>query len=129
MPATPPGDFLWTDDAACRAMLFDVDGDLNAEAIGAFFVEAGRVIDPEIQSMCVACPVRRECLAHSYTGFDGKPMPAGYFAGFSYGQRSSTEYETLARTVEVESSRHRFTSDGPSRAPFGKQQLRTQPGR
>lgn len=105
--AVAPPDAGWTDDAACRDMLFDENGDVDKEAIGAFFVEAGRVIDPKIRKVCVSCPVRRECLAHSYTGFDGKPMPAGYFAGFSYGQRSTTAYAKLAAVVEKESGKYR----------------------
>ena len=99
--------FEWTDDASCRALLINDDGDVQKNAITTFFVEAGRTIDPATLRMCRECPVRRECLDHSFTGFGGKPMPAGYFAGFSHGQRDKASYESLKEIVESESSQYR----------------------
>lgn len=101
------GDFTWTDRASCRDLLFSEDGDVRRQAIETFFVEAGRVIDAQTLEMCVSCPVRRECLEHSFNGFDGRPMPAGYFAGFSYGQRTSTPQDELRSRVEKESAKFR----------------------
>lgn len=115
MSIPAPKDTVWTDDASCRDLLFDEDGNLDPSAINVFFVEAGRVIDPQAAAICVTCPVRRECLQHSFTGFEGKPMPAGYFAGFSFGQRSTTSYEALLARVERESAQYRKDAQSPAR--------------
>lgn len=102
-----PG-LTWTSDANCRSLLFDAAGKVDPDAIVKFFVAAGHVITPEIRTMCRTCPVRRECLVHSFIGNRGEMVPAGYFAGFSHGQRRSTPFETLYEQVESESSRYRL---------------------
>lgn len=97
----------WSAQAACAELLFGEDGRVDPKSISRFFVEAGHVISEEDRRRCLTCPVRRECLAHSYTGFEGGMISAGYFAGFSFGQRNSTDYEELAERVEQESARYR----------------------
>lgn len=52
-------------------------------SVEEFFVEAGRVIEPVVLSMCRSCPVRRECLEYAYH----RDFSAGYFGGFSPGER------------------------------------------
>jgi hypothetical protein len=103
----------WVDKANCRDLLFDDDGEVDTSAVSVFFVEAGRVIEPRIQEMCVTCPVRRECLEHSFAGPDGRPVQAGYFAGFSYGQRKAHSLIALLALVERESVQYR--TDAASR--------------
>ena len=99
--------FEWTDDASGRTLLLSGEGEVQKSAITNFFVEAGRTIHPDTLSMCQQCPVRRECLDHSFDGFDGKPMPAGYFAGFSHGQRDKFSHDSLKVIVETESAQYR----------------------
>ena len=101
-----PG-FAWTDDANCRQLLFDDDGVLDPEAAGLFFVEAGHVITDNIKTLCRRCPVRKECLLHSYTGAGGQVIVSGYFAGFSSGQRANAEFEDLYEIVVSESDQYR----------------------
>ena len=48
-------DDIWLDQAACAGL-----------PIESFFVQAGHVIDEEVLNVCRACPVRRDCLRHSY---------------------------------------------------------------
>ena len=103
---THPG-LTWLDDAACRFALADEAGSVEPKAIGKFFVAAGHVISPEQKQMCVTCPVRRECLIHSFIGNKGKMITAGYFAGFSSGQRKTIPFEQLYDAVDAESSRYR----------------------
>lgn len=98
----------WTDDAACRPLLFKEDGEVDPDAIEKFFVAAGHVITPQIRNICLTCPVRRECLIHSFLGNRGEMVPAGYFAGFSHGQRRTTDFETLYDIVEKESAQYRI---------------------
>lgn len=88
---THPG-FEWLRDAAC------VD---QEEGSAPFFVDAGRVIDSEVERVCRTCPVRRECVRHGYLGGQGKSMiGAGYFGGFSLGQRRRmTLREALAKVA------------------------------
>lgn len=97
----------WVVKASCRDLLFDENGDVDPENITRFFVDAGHVISERDRQMCRTCPVRRECLIHAYYGCDGGPMIAGYFAGFSFGQRSSRSFEELAHVVEQESKAFR----------------------
>jgi len=101
----------WTDDAACREKLFNEDGTISAESISLFFVDAGHILSEEVRAMCRTCPVRRECLIHSFTGNEGKVITAGYYAGFSYGQRKSTSFETLLGQVKDESDEYRLDAD------------------
>lgn len=106
---THPG-LLWMDRASCRSLMFDESGDLNPDAIGLFFVDAGHVITDDIKQLCRRCPVRRECLIHSFIGAGGKKISAGYFAGFSYGQRKSNTFDELFQLVEDDSAQ--FRHDG-----------------
>ena len=103
---THPGR-AWLDDAACRRLLLAADGSVNKDAIMRFFVAAGHIISPEQRDMCRRCPVRRECLIHAYIGNQGDMVPAGYYAGFSFGQRRNTSFEDLYNIVESESARFR----------------------
>jgi WhiB family redox-sensing transcriptional regulator len=72
----------WLADIACA----DVDPD-------DMFVEAGHAVDPALVEMCRGCPVRRECLVHSYR----RPATHGYRAGLSSAQRRRM---TLAEALE-----------------------------
>jgi len=72
------GGDLWLDDAACS--------DLPVES---FFVQAGHVIDEEVLNVCRECPVRLECLRHSYN--TELNITGGYFGGMSPGQRRTME--------------------------------------
>ena len=102
-----PG-YLWTEHASCRELYFDENGEPDKDAVGLFFVEAGHVIDEDVKVLCRQCPVRRECLIHAFTGdIDGKPISAGYFAGFSQGQRKKNSFDALYSIVEAESGRYR----------------------
>lgn len=101
-----PG-YAWTDDAACRELLFDSEGKPDPEAAGLFFVEAGHVITDNIKTLCRTCPVRKECLLHSFTGAGGQVIVSGYFAGFSSGQRANAEFTDLYDIVEKESDQYR----------------------
>lgn len=87
-PIQHPG-YAWVDEAACGA---------REEGDAPFFVEAGRVIDSEVLRTCQSCPVRRECIIHSYIGGpEATPIGAGYFGGFSLGQRKAM---TLRQALE-----------------------------
>lgn len=103
---THPG-LEWLDECACSGLLVDANGNVDRAAIRRFFVAAGHIIDPEQKRTCVECPVRRECLIHSFLGDRGGPVSAGYFAGFSYGQRHSIPFDELYAAVEAESRRYR----------------------
>ena len=102
LPAHPGT--AWAADSACADLLFRPDGTTDPAALGRFFVEAGHVMSESDRRMCQGCTVRRQCLDMSYVGFDGGVMPAGYFAGFSFGQRSGTPYEVLSAQVEHETA-------------------------
>lgn len=79
--------FAWLNNTACVDL-----------SIGHFFVEAGHAIDDDVLNLCRGCPVRRECLDHSYAmGISG-----GYFGGMSPGQR---------RSMSVESAREFIAND------------------
>ena len=74
--------FLWLDDAACAD-----------QSIDAYFVPAGHSIDDATLKMCLACPVRTDCLRHAYAG----GYTNGYFGAVSPGQRRTmTLDEALA---------------------------------
>lgn len=84
----------WLDRAACA-------GEASA-GVNAFFVAAGCVITAETLTRCrVQCPVRAECVRHAYTGGPGgTPIDAGYFGGFSAGERRAmTLAQALARVA------------------------------
>ena len=98
----------WLDDAACASLIVDGHGKVDPKAIARFFVAAGHVISPEQKAMCEKCPVRRECLIHSYIGKREKMITAGYLAGFSSGQRKASSFEELYTQVEDESARYRY---------------------
>lgn len=70
----PVGGDTWLDDAACR----DLD-------INDFFVQAGHIISEDVLNVCRACPVRRDCVRHSYD--ESLNVTGGYFGGLSPGQR------------------------------------------
>lgn len=101
-----PG-FDWLRDAKCHKLFYSEENGVDAEAISKFFVEAGYVISDEVKNICKTCPVRRECLIHSFTGNRGRMIMAGYFAGFSYGQRKSKKFDVLYNIVESESLQYR----------------------
>lgn len=85
-------DLRWLDDAGCA--------DLQ---IADFFVDAGHVISDDVLEVCRTCPVRVECITHSYDhGISG-----GYFGGISPGQRRDM---TLADALEY------AKNDPPKRA-------------
>lgn len=85
----------WLRQARCATP--DADG--NNTNLDLFFVEAGRTISEKALDMCrTQCPVRQECITHSYTRVpDGGMITAGYFGGLSLGQRKSM---TLAQALE-----------------------------
>lgn len=64
----------WLDKASCSGMPTE-----------AFFVKAGHTIEEETLEICRSCPVRIECLRHSYREELG--ITSGYFGGVSPGQR------------------------------------------
>ncbi len=74
----------WLEEAACRDLPTD-----------AFFVRAGHTIEDEVLELCRRCPVRMECLRHSYKPELG--ITSGYFGGVSPGQRRQM---TLAEAEE-----------------------------
>lgn len=73
-------DDIWLDQAACAGL-----------PIESFFVQAGHVIDEEVLNVCRACPVRRDCLRHSYN--PDLNITGGYFGGMSPGQRREMTYD------------------------------------
>ena len=80
----------WVFKAACVESGRDLD---------AYFVEAGRSISASDLAVCHSCPVRIDCLKHSYlTG-----SSAGYFGGLSPGQRRTMTVEEAVAFVEAES--------------------------
>ena len=83
---------LWMERIACV--------DLNLDD---FFVEAGRVIAPETQAVCRACPVRKECLSWAYE----RGWKAGYFGGLSHGQRDKMTLDEALDFIVKDSQTHR----------------------
>lgn len=75
---------MWLDTAACAGL-----------PIESFFVQAGHVIDEEVLNVCRGCPVRIDCLRHSYN--ESLNITGGYFGGMSPGQRREMTFEQ-ART-------------------------------
>lgn len=106
-PELIPKDGAWKNKGKCRSLLFTDSGRVDPSAIEQFFVAAGHVISPEMKSMCRTCPVRRECLVYSFTCYDGDMAVAGYYAGFSHGQRRSTSFSDLLAVVDQESDVYR----------------------
>lgn len=95
----------WLQDAACLTAA----GDEDTSPATRFFVEAGRVIDAEVLQTCRTCPVRRECTIHAYLGApDGTMIGAGYFGGFSLGQRRNM---TLRQALDQIEREERTTQD------------------
>lgn len=91
LPAGHPG-FQWIRDINCEGVDWQ-----------AMFAKAGHVLDPEVKTLCLECPVWRECLTHSFRNpFDDRPMTGGYFAGFSPGERKNNDLETLLALGEEE---------------------------
>lgn len=70
----------WLEEALCR--------DLPTEA---FFVRAGHTIEDQVIDLCRRCPVRTDCLRHSYRPELG--ITSGYFGGVSPGQRRQMSLE------------------------------------
>lgn len=98
-----PG-FEWIQNASCASSESPTLPDQTRDA--PFFVDAGRVIGEEVLRMCRACPVRRECILHSYFGGPGGTMiGAGYFGGFSLGQRKSMTVRQALAKAKAESER------------------------
>ena len=77
----------WLGRASCEDM------DLNE-----FFVEAGRTIKQDTINICKGCPVRRECVSHSYAN----GLTAGYFGGISPGQRRSLDLVGAMAVVDAD---------------------------
>lgn len=66
------GGLRWLDDVAC------VDLELDD-----FFVAAGHTISENVLNVCRRCPVRVQCVEHSYK----REIDAGYLGGLSPSQR------------------------------------------
>ncbi len=92
-----PG-FEWLNDAACLPLAEALEAE-GKNPMSLFFVDAGHVISDETLNVCRRdCPVRRQCIRHSYVGGpDGGPIAGGYMGGFSLGQRKSL---TLPQALE-----------------------------
>jgi hypothetical protein len=71
---------MWLDAAACAGL-----------PIESFFVQAGHVIDEEVLNVCRGCPVRIDCLRHSYN--ESLNITGGYFGGMSPGQRREMTFK------------------------------------
>lgn len=80
---------MWLRSAACKGVPLDL-----------FFVDAGRSLSEESAQLCRACPVRRECVSHAFD----RDLIAGYFGGFSPGQRRSMTLDEALARVEQESA-------------------------
>lgn len=70
----------WLDEAACK----DLD-------INSFFVQAGHIISDDILNVCRGCPVRVQCVKHSFN--EKLNITGGYFGGLSPGQRRAMSLE------------------------------------
>lgn len=75
-------DWSWLERMACEGYTLD-----------DFFVDAGHAITEQVLSTCRSCPVREECLRHSYA----VGSTNGYFGGMSPGQRRE---RTLDKALE-----------------------------
>lgn len=98
--ASSDGSDSWLDDAACA--------DLPIES---FFVRAGHVIDEEILNLCRGCPVRLECVKHSYN--EDLNITGGYFGGLSPGQRREMSYEEAVEYCKTDTVEAPRTPDIP----------------
>lgn len=76
------GELEWLENAMCS----DMD-------ISDFFVEAGHTIDPGVINICRMCPVREDCIKHSYR----MSISGGYFGGISPGQRRDMDLQAALR--------------------------------
>ena len=76
------GELEWLEHAMCS----DMD-------ISDFFVEAGHTIDPGVINICRMCPVREDCIQHSYR----MSISGGYFGGISPGQRRDMDLQAALR--------------------------------
>lgn len=74
-------DLSWLDDIKCAELSPD-----------DYFVPAGHSIQPAPQAACRLCPVREQCLAHTYEDEEGVRDRSGYFAGMSPGQRERSSF-------------------------------------
>jgi len=99
-------DLQWLDDCLC-AQLADTLG--HREALSLFFVDAGRTMPAEALRIAkYECPVRREEIIHAYTGGPGGgPIKAGYFGGFSYGERKAMTLQQALAKAEAEQAAYR----------------------
>ena len=92
----------WLDDAACQ----DLD-------VSDYFVQAGHVIDEEVINICRGCPVRIECIKHSYN--NSLNITGGYFGGLSPGQRREMSLEEaieFSKSDKVVQSKKIVTMEG-----------------
>lgn len=108
-------DTFWVNRALCV---------IEEVPVEAFFVEPGRVLDPEVARMCRRCPVRVQCAVHAWRSGN----TAGYYGGLSAGQRQAAGsveelvamLDEVATTIDAEDSdrdRDRDSgSDGPGEA-------------
>jgi hypothetical protein len=96
LPTFVEGADDWLDAAACA--------DLPIEA---FFVQAGHIIDEEVLNVCRGCPVRVDCIVHSYN--EDLNVTGGYFGGLSPGQRREFTLEEALEFAKAD------TPDTPRR--------------
>jgi WhiB family redox-sensing transcriptional regulator len=75
----------WLREASCATM-----------EIGDFFVEAGHTISQDVLNVCRACPVRLQCVEHSYAS----QIAGGYFGGISPGQRRQMTIEDAKAFID-----------------------------
>ncbi len=80
-------DHEWVGLAAC--------GSLNIDQLDHFFVEAGRTLSRHAALICLACPVRRNCLQYSYDN----DIAAGYFGGMSPSKRRTMTCEQALESL------------------------------
>lgn len=81
----------WLKDATCAS-----DPALHL----LFFVDAGHSLSDEARAMCESCPVRKQCLSHSY---EPVAYTAGYFGGLSPSQRKSMSLTQALAFIEDDS--------------------------
>jgi len=80
----------WLEQAAC--------GDLELDQLDLFFVEAGRSISQATVVLCKRCPVRADCLEHSYR----HEIVSGYFGGMSPGRRRALDLHNALAEIAGE---------------------------
>ena len=98
-----PAKIFWVAFAACAG-----------RPVEDFFVSAGKSASPEVLAVCRACPVRRDCVVHAYTGgVDDKPVKSGYFGGLSPDQRKKLSLEKALALVDSESLEQSSTNIRP----------------